>query len=180
MFAATSPERRAHRAARAHEESHHALLQKLLISDSRLSDQKRANKRASDSFMQLYWEQGQQACHTLKGSCYSERRCEVCGTFCHIMWRLLEIHVRLCELLGGWVVLEGACSSVEAKWLCFLRSGDDGNRKIQGGVEVRRLVDIVCFMRGLLPMTVPQPCFLTRKQITDLRVCQNRIWTIHD
>lgn len=73
------------------------------------------NKRLPDSFMQLHWDQGQQAYRTLKGSCYSECRCEVCDTFCHIMWRLLEIRARVYRLPGGSFALKGLRASVEGK-----------------------------------------------------------------
>lgn len=65
------------------------------------------NKRLPDSFMQLHWDQGQQAYRTLKGSCYSGCRCEVCDTFCHIMWRLLKIRARVYRLPGGLIRVEG-------------------------------------------------------------------------
>lgn len=94
-----------------------------------ISDQKRPNKRFSDSFMQLHWDQGQQAYHTLKGSCYSECRCEVCGTFCHIMWRLLEIRVRVWKLLGGGAASHWSESAVEVKEVHFLWSADEDNLK---------------------------------------------------
>lgn len=83
--------------------------------EKEILDQKRPNKRVADSLVQLHWDQGQQAYRTVKGSCHSECRCEVCGTFCHIMWRLLEIRVRAYRLLGGWFALEGARSSMEVK-----------------------------------------------------------------
>lgn len=87
--------------------------------------------------MQLHWERGQQAYHALKGSCYSERRCEVCGTFCLIMWRLLGIHVRGLWASRGLIRFGGSPLIYESK-ITSWNLEDDGNPETCGGGGVGR------------------------------------------